>query len=267
MSEKIITLGPKFSYSYNTSVKYHKEEKIILTNTITEVFKKIKGKTHGIVPIENMLNGSVRETFLELQKENICIFKAFDYKIYHIIAAQNKNFTTIMSHPQALIQCSKYIDKLRKKKIKIIETTSSSQAMKNAQKDDRIAAIGSIEAAKYYKLKIQKKNISNKSDNITRFIEIGKDKLSTKGNKTSLIISPKTDRSGLLFEILAVFKIKELNLTKIESIVTGKKMNSYMFYMDIEASLQEKKMKDTIEFLKTFVEVSILGSYDIECSL
>jgi prephenate dehydratase len=264
MNKKIITLGPKFSYSYNITTKYYQEDDIILANSISEIFDRITENTHGMVPIENILNGSVRETFLALQKGGLKIFKGVDYKIDHVLASQNENFSTIMSYTQPLIQCSKYISQLRQEEIEIAETKSSSEAMKKAQEDNNIAAIGSREAAEYYNLKIQKENISNKENNITRFIEIGKGEAQQGGEKTSLIISPETDRSGLLFEILAVFKIKELNLTKIESIATGKGMNNYIFYIDIDSSLENSRMQEAIKFLQTFVKINTLGSYNIE---
>jgi prephenate dehydratase len=261
--QKIITLGPKFSYSYNLSAKYFSDKNIITANTISEIFQKTSGRVHGIVPIENMLNGSIRETFLNLKNTNIKIFRAFDFKIEHILAGQNKNFTTVASHAQPLIQCGKFVDTLRKKGVEIMEVSSSSKAMQMSQKDRQIAAIGSVSAAEYYTVPIIKKNISNQDGNYTRFIEIGKGKINKKGSKTSLIISPNVDRSGLLFEILAVFKIKELNLTKIESISTGKGINNYMFYIDIDSSLESSRMQEAIQFLQTFVEINILGSYDI----
>jgi chorismate mutase/prephenate dehydratase len=263
MSKKVITLGPKFSHSYNISARYFSEDEIILAETIPEIFKKVANQIYGIVPMENMLNGSVRETFMSLQKKNIKIFRGFDYKIEHILAGQTNEFKIVASHPQSLLQCSEYIQRLRKKGIKIIEVSSSSKAMEIAQEDKRVAAIGSYEATRYYGLKILKKNISNQKNNITRFIEIGRGKINTQGAMTSLIISPDTDRSGLLFEILAVFKIKELNLTKIESLATGKNMNNYMFYIDIDSSLEHSRLQEAIKFLKTFVKVDILGSYDI----
>jgi prephenate dehydratase len=263
MRDKIITLGPKFSYSYNVAFSNYRDKNIVSVDTIEQVFKKLSDDIRGIVPIENMLNGSVRETFIALQKNDINIFRCFDYSIEHVLASQSDKFTKIMSHAQALVQCGEIVDELRKKGIDIIESPSTSRAMELASKDESIAAIGSRDAAEYYKLNIEKENISNKNNNITRFIEIGKEQMKTMGDKTSIIITPTIDRSGLLFEILSVFKIKNLNLTKIESIPTGEKMNDYIFYMDIDGCIEDENMKDAFDFLNTFVDVTILGSYNI----
>ena len=264
MTKKIITLGPRFSYSYNVAFANYANLEIIPVDTIGDVFSELSTDTRGVVPIENMLNGSVRETFLALQENDVCIFKGFDYGISHVIAAQGDNFKTVMSHAQALVQCNEFVNKLRKKGIKVIESPSTSRAMELAAENSSIAAIGSRDAAEFYKLKIIQKNITNKENNITRFIEVGTGTCSQKGSKTSVILKPQTDRSGLLFEILSVFKIKDLNLSKIESIPTGKKMNDYIFYIDIEESMENENMQDAFEFLQTFVDVHNLGSYNIK---
>jgi len=262
---KIYTLGPKFSYSYNLAAKIFPIKKIICLDNIDSIFRKISQEknSRGIVPIENMLNGSVRESLLALKEYSICIEKSYDMRIEHVIAAQKRVYEKIISHPQPLAQCSQY---LQKNKWKIIEASSTSEAMLIASQDEKAAAIGSQEAANYYGLSIIKRNISNKSQNVTRFIEVRNSlkKCSIAGIKTSMIIEPRQDRAGLLFEILSVFEIKKINLTKIESIPTGNRMNDYIFYLDIDGALEEKRVRDAIEFLKTFVKVDVFGSYNIE---
>ena len=265
MKENIIVLGPQNSYSYNLAVEYFKEKNIICADSIEDVFRLVsKNKNYkGIVPIENMLNGSVRETFLNLRKYPLLILRAFDYKIENILASNNKNYSKIISHSQPLAQCSDFLRK--QKKIEILETSSTSKAMELAATDKNFAAIGNKKAADHFGVRIIDKNISNKNLNITRFIEISRNKPKNfkVGHKTSIMIKPLEDRAGILFEILAVFQIKNINLTKIESIPTGLKMNDYVFYIDIDGSLEEKRVVDALDFLRTFVEVDVFGSYNI----
>lgn len=263
--EKIIVLGPKYSYSYNLASEHYGEDVISCVDNIGEVFKAVTENKDckGIVPIENMLNGSVRETFLNLRKYPLIILRAFDYKIENILASNGKSYTKIASHAQPLAQCSDFIR--AQKDIEVIETSSTSRAMEIASEDKSYAAIGNKKAALHYKVEIINEEISNKDLNITRFVEISQTKpLDFKaGEKTSMMIKPLEDRAGILFEILSVFRIKNINLTKIESIPTGVKMNDYVFYLDIDGSLEEKRIIDAIEFLRTFVEVNVFGSYDI----
>lgn len=263
---KILTLGPEFSYSYNLSKETYPDDEIICLNSIEEVFERVSKDENliGIIPVENMINGTVRETFISLRNYKVKITKAYDYGISHCLASQSNNFTKILSHPQALAQSSNFLKQFRDKNIKIEESSSTSKAFELAAENESIAAIGSKLGAKKYKLKIFNENIGNNSNNVTRFIEIRKNKIENIGQKTSMIIEPKEDRAGLLFEILAIFKIKDINLTKIESLPTGEKFGEYIFYIDVEASLTDKELLDAIKFLETFVNVYLFGSYDVD---
>lgn len=264
--EKVFVLGPQYSYSYNIASEYYTEEAIVCVSSIGEVFKHVSlhENDKGIVPIENMLNGSVRESFLNLKKYSVSILRAFDYTIENILASNSADFTKIASHSQPLAQCSDFVGTL--KDIELLETSSTSKAMELASKDPTVGAIGNEKSAKHYGVTVIKTDISNKDTNITRFIEITKNKPVDfdSGEKTSMMIRPLEDRAGILFEILSVFRIKNINLTKIESIPTGIKMNDYVFYIDIEGSLQEKRVTDALDFLTTFVEIDVFGSYSID---
>jgi len=267
--KKLYTLGPKFSYSYNLSNQvYDKDEncEVICKTSIAEVFEYVnKNKDSiGIVPIENMINGSVRETFVCLKKYKLKISKSYDFGIHHVLASKSKDFKQIMSHPQAIAQSSDFLKKYRDNGIEILEVSSTSKAFELASQDENIGAIGSYVGAVNYNLDILAENIENNSNNVTRFIEIrNEDFNNVNGVKTSMIIEPKVDRAGLLFEILSIFKIKDINLTKIESLPTGEKIGEYIFYLDVEANLSDKRLTDAITFLETFVEIYLFGSYHV----
>lgn len=262
---KIYTLGPQFSYSYNLSIKVFPREEIVCVDHIENVFEHITQEKNakGIVPIENMIGGTVRESLLALKKYSVCIDASYDLHIDHVIASHTKKYQTVVSHAQSIAQCSEF---LYAKKLHTQEVSSTSEAMHCAAEDHMIAAIGSAEAAQHYGVPVVKKKISNRANNITRFIAVrsAAQRCSINGAKTSMIIVPTEDRAGLLFEILSVFEIKSINLTKIESIPTGNKMNDYIFYIDIDGALCEKRIVDAIAFLRTFVTVDVFGSYAVE---
>lgn len=264
--KKVFVLGPQYSYSYNLAREYYDESSLVCVPSIGEIFKEVSDNENvkGIVPIENMINGSVRESFLNLKKYSVSILRAFDYTIENILASNSEQYSKLASHSQPLAQCSDFVQQL--KNIEIIETSSTSKAMELASRDNSVAVIGNEKAAKHYGVSILKKDISNKGTNATRFIEIAKNKQENfdEGEKTSMMIRPLEDRAGILFEILSIFRIKNINLTKIESIPTGVRMNDYVFYIDIDGNLKEKRITDALDFLRTFVEVDVFGSYTIE---
>ena len=262
---KIYALGPQFSYSYNLAVHVFGAENVFCVGHIYDIFVHVMAENdaRGIVPIENMLTGSVRESLLSLKKYNICIERSFDLQIEHVLAAQGDDYTKIVSHGQPLAQCSEFV---RQSHCDVVEVSSTSAAMQMAASDPSVAAIGNEEAAQHNGVPIIKRGISDRTHNVTRFVEIRNNAqtCTITGTKTSMIITPTEDRAGLLFEILSVFEIKGINLTKIESMPTGNKMNDYIFYIDIDGALAEQRVQDAIMFLRTFVSVDVFGSYNIE---
>lgn len=263
---KIATLGPDYSYSHLVSMKIFPNEKIVLYNQIEDVFKAVADgiAEKGVIPIENMLQGSVRESILSLLKYKVKVHLTCTISIQHCLAGKNKKYTKIISHPQALAQCSKFLAGKN-----IVESSSTSKAMETAALDESFAAIGSREAAAYYDLQIIQNQIEDNHDNATQFFVIAaqENKISaeTKSSlRSSLLLKPKEDRPGLLFLLLAPFATQNINLVKIESLPSGRKMGEYIFYIEIDKNLGEERVKSALEFLQKSVEVYSLGSYEVK---
>ncbi|MBS3091096.1 ACT domain-containing protein [Candidatus Pacearchaeota archaeon] len=263
---KIAVLGPEYSYCHILGLKKFANETIVLCKTIPEVYEKVSKDEveFGLAPIENMLHGTVRESLVSLQKYKVKINKTFDLPIHLCLASKTDNFNIIISKQEALSQCLKLISRLKKQ---TQECSSTSEAMKIASSDSNYAALGSEEAAKSLNLKIIGKDVEDNSDNITRFVLISKkesDLDESKYMRTSLMILPERDKPGLLYEILSIFKIRYINLTKIESIPTRKKLGEYEFFMEIEGSLQEERIISALNLLKTIHDIYLFGSYELE---
>ncbi|MDV7398652.1 prephenate dehydratase domain-containing protein, partial [Arthrospira platensis SPKY1] len=100
-----------------------------------------------------------------------------------------------------------------------VDNHSTSGAVEKARDNDGVAAIASALAAELYDLPILERGIQDASENVTRFLTIGKNVSRPLGNgrdKTSLVISIN-DRPGALQDALLPFSDLGLNLTKIES--------------------------------------------------
>ncbi len=146
--------------------------------------------------------------------------------------------------------------------ISILESTSTARAAELASKDRESAAIASELAAKNYDLYFIERSIEDSRHNVTRFLVISKEFPSITGNdKTSIMFSLK-DRPGALYEILLPFKKNKINLTKIESRPSKRKAWEYIFFVDMEGHIENKKVKKAIESVKEgCLYLKILGSY------
>jgi prephenate dehydratase len=179
--------------------------------------------------------------------------------VHHHLAAYVplENLTKIYVHPQTHEQCS---DQLEQWGISVIHTSSNAASAVELQKDRAAGAIVSSFAVSLYHLPVIFEHVENNSENITRFVRISADpKTPEHAEKCSIIIDPSVDRTGLLHDLLAVFAVKKINLTKIESRPSKRGMGNYVFFLDYATS---PGYRDAIVYLKTMTNVKEIGCYN-----
>jgi prephenate dehydratase len=258
---RVAALGPEYTFSHILSMKVFPAEQITLKESIGDVFKDIIDRRvdKGIIPIENLVGGPIRKSIDGLSAYPVKVNQAYIMPIHHCLAAQYENYKLIMSIPEALEQCSHF---LADKGIESCKSTA--HAMKVAAYDPNRAAIGAREAAEYYDLRILQENIEDNHDNVTKFFVISlEETIAGENARTSLILKPKEDRPGLLFQLSAPFALKNINFSKIESIPTQRRLGESFFYLEMEGNVQEERVKSVLDFLKDIVDVYSSGSYNV----
>lgn len=262
MKSKVAVLGPKGTFTEIAARKIFPDGEFIYCDTVDEVFDKVsQGVEFGVVAMENSLEGSVNVTMECLLDYDVKIWKDIVMDITLCLASppgiKREDIKVIASHPHALAQCRKFLhENLPKAKLQRSESTSA--AMKGVKDIEGAAAIGSKETAESYGLEVLEDNIED-APSQTRFIVISKN--SGKGDKTSIIVTLK-DEPGALYKFLKEFADAKINLTKIESRPSRRKLGEYLFFIDFEGSLEDERVKgvmDSIQDKTTFLRV--LGSY------
>lgn len=258
-------LGPEGSFSEKAAKQWNNKAELRYYDDILDTVDALRNEVdYAIVPIENSLEGSVALTLDLLMEQQLKIAGEVIVQIEHCLLSKGRleDIKTLMSIPQALSQCKKYIKK-NFKNIEVRSTLSTSQAAKLASESKDIAAIASRESAEIYGLEILDENIQDVNENFTRFIVIGKATPSPTGrDKTSIIVYLEKNRPGALYEILGEFANKGIDLTKIESRPTKKVLGDYLFYIDMKGHIEDRIIKDTLDRVKGKVGMlKILGSY------
>ncbi|MCP4761791.1 MAG: prephenate dehydratase, partial [archaeon] len=219
----------------------------------------------GIVPIENSLEGSVRESLDLLIEKNLKIYGETEIRIVHnLIAAKGTKISDIkmvLSHPQALSQCNTWLLK-NIPNVELMETSSTARAVEKVKGNKNYAAIGTKLAAKLNNLEIISAGIEENTQNFTRFLVISKkENMPTKNDKISMVFVVK-HIPGALHQVIKIFAEANINLLKIESRPRKSQMWEYFFLMDFEGSILDQKIQDTLEKMKEFtIWHKILGSY------
>jgi len=239
----------------------------IACKSFSDVFKSVEAGNadYGVVPIENSIEGSVNQVYDLFLEYDLKVCGEIILKIEHcLLANRNADLNSIKvvySHPQALAQCSNFLERLGCEIIPTYDTAGGAKIVKERGTND-VAAIASERAAEIYGMKILARDISNTPDNYTRFLVISTEDSPPTGNdKTSIIFSLK-HVPGSLYKALEEFALREINLTKIESRPTKRRPWEYNFYLDFEGHRNDPKCMEALKGLeKKATFIKILGSY------
>ena len=173
---------------------------------------------YGILPIENSSYGSVTMVYDLMKKYDFHIAKSLKMLISHSLLAKPDTrmdmIKEIVSHEQAIGQCSEFLRGHKDIKITVCENTAiAAQMVANSDRTD-IAAISSKNCADLYGLTVLNDSIQNSEINYTRFICISKElEIYPGADKISLMLT-LPHRPGSLYTTIAKFAALGLNLTK-----------------------------------------------------
>jgi chorismate mutase / prephenate dehydratase len=197
-------------YEGKLSLEYHAN--------IAKVFDSIRENTAGIIPIENSNGGIVWPHLDKLIKNNIRIVQELNLPIEMCVGSISSNvqeITSVVSHPKALEQCSKFIDNLEEdeagrglKRVPMNSTVAACNGVITLN-DPSALVLASREAIQASNLHLYETDIANSSSdsNITQFYltqalhSTEKYVPNAEDEKFALDIIPKNKR-GVLADIL-----------------------------------------------------------------
>ncbi|MDG1701617.1 MAG: prephenate dehydratase [Opitutae bacterium] len=265
---QVAFLGPEATYTHQAVLKnFGVSLKATPMKTISDVFSAVEAGDcdYGVVPIENSTEGAVFHSMDELVESDLKICAQVYLPIEHCLISQSplSEIKEVHSKDQALGQCREWLRR-NLPNAELVESHSTASAVEIAAKRPEVAAIASSIAAELNDVAIVQNGIQDNSENVTRFLVIGKTDVRSLGDgkdKTSLVISLK-DQSGALEKALMPFAKRSINLSKIESRPSRKKAWDYFFFVDLIGHIEEASVQAAIEELKECSSfVKWLGSY------
>ncbi|MEX2600972.1 MAG: prephenate dehydratase [Balneolaceae bacterium] len=223
---------------------------------------------YAILPIENTTAGSINDTYDLLANRSLHIVGEEVLHIVHCLMAPGEvkmeNIRRILSHPQAIAQCSKFLGSLSRCKIESYYDTAMAAKKVMDEADLSQAAIASAYAAELYGLYVVKRDIANQPENYTRFVVVSREPVSVDAQiecKTSLVIATPHEH-GALLKCLNVLDEHGINMTKLESRPRPRKPWQYQFFIDIEGNVNDPSVETGLKELESkAVYMKVLGSY------
>ena len=273
---RIAYLGPSASFSEMAHdlfcQKYNIKAYPEPMNTIKQVIEFVQNTpdTLGVLPVENSIEGTVRETLDNLiacTNPNIKILSALVMPIRHCLLSRTTEFysiTGVISHPQALGQCQEFIHNELPRNINIIEAPSTAEAAKSlANYNLTYSAIGSSKTAEVYNLNILKENINDDKSNQTKFVLIGEYETKPSENDKTTLMFTAANKPGALMEILNIFYKNNINLSYISSRPSKHEFGDYIFIVSFDGHFKDRIIADTVEQVKEKATyMKLMGSYE-----
>jgi chorismate mutase/prephenate dehydratase len=266
---KVAFLGPEGTFTQAAVFKqFGNSVRALPLAAIDEVFHEVECGTadFGVVPIENSSEGTVNHTLDMFLTSPLKICGEVELRIHHFLMGRMTALGSVLrvcAHPQALGQCRGWLDE-HLSEAERVPVASNAEGARRARDERGTAAIAGRSAAEIYGLTLLANDIEDRPDNTTRFLVVGRKLFSASGiDKTSLLVSAgDTDGSGALFRLLEPLALHRVNMTRIESRPSRKRLWDYVFFIDIEGHISDPAVAEALAALEQRASLfKVLGSY------
>lgn len=268
MSKQVAFQGIAGAYSEQAIRQFFGPEvESVPHKTLDAIFLAVENgdADYGMLPVENAIAGSVTQAYELLMEHDLRIHAEVILRVQHALMAppgtELKALKHVRSHPQALAQCQRYLDRHGLKAEPAFDTAGSARDLA-ANPEPGVGVIASALAADLYDLEIIDQDIEDFTFNYTRFFVLALESPPrAPRNKTSLIFTTP-HQPGALYECMGEFAKRRINLTKIESRPRLNRPWQYIFYLDFEGHCQDPACEAAIMgLLRRSSFVKLLGSY------
>ena len=255
MSKKVSFQGVEGAYSHLAVQEFFPNAEAVPCKTFELAIKAAESGDvdYAMIPIENSAAGRVADIHRLLPKSDLHInfehFQKVEHKLLIHPETHQGQIKKIISHEQALAQCSEKIQQLDYD-ILIGADTAGSAKYISEQKISDTAAIASSLAAKIYELKTVDESFANSSNNITRFYVMSKNENKDfDPDKTyiSSFLFSVNNTPGSLFKVMGGFATNNVNMIKLESYNYGADFVITQFYCEIEGHPGQENTKFALD--------------------
>lgn len=238
-----------------------------------DAFAQVENSTADLamIPIENSQAGRVADIHFLLPESHLTIVGEHFVRVKHCLIGQKEatlsDITSVMSHPQALGQCRKYLRANAITPIAHSDTADAARALAETGRKDQ-AAIASRLAAEIYGLNVIAEGIEDAGHNTTRFVILSRDPAEpdpAQGPIMTTLMFEVKNVPAALFKALGGFATNGVNMTKLESYQNDGSFNATTFFADIDGHPDDMGVRRALEELRFHTKwVRLFGSYTVQ---
>ena len=223
----------------------------------------------GLVPLENSVEGDVPGTLDELVFGSTSVFIRSEvvvpvtFVLAALPGATEAGLTTVTSHPHAVAQCREVVAELGLD-VELASSTSQACADVVARADPGVAALSSLAAAQAHGLQVLRDARSRTCPGArTRLGLVGRTLAPPTGQDvTFAVLTPDTNRTGILVEALRCFADRGVGLSRVSSRPLKAQLGTYCFLVAAQGHLADDVVADALAAVAALgVAVKVVGSY------
>ena len=272
MGRKVGYSGVEGAFAYIAAKKMFPDAELISFSNFEEAYKACeRGEVDtAVLPIENSYAGEVTTVMELMFSGDLYVNQVMDLEIrQNLLAAKGatvESIRTVVSHPQALDQCDKYIKEHNYLTQPYVNTAKAAQYVK-ALEDDSVAAIASDETARLYDLEILEENINSTANNTTRFAALSRAQNTAKvqgshENESFILVFTVRNEAGALAQTLNILGAHGFNMRSLRSRPMKNLIWQYFFYIEAEGNINTPNGRDMMQELSAIcAKLKLVGSY------
>lgn len=226
----------------------------------------------AVLPIENSYAGEVGQVTDLMFEGSLHVNGVYDLLIsQNLLAlpgARIEDVKTVVSHPQALAQCAKYIAEHGFAQLQSANTAIAAQQVAQT-KDPSLAAIASAETARLYGLCVLDHDINESAGNTTRFAVFSRSALNDDAhNQNFLLLFTVNHVAGALSDALHVISKYGFNMKALRSRPVKTAAWQYYFYVEAEGDDRSESGIKMLEELRQHCNrLKVVGRFAGETTL
>lgn len=221
---------------------------------------------YGLAPVENSQAGSINDVYDLLRQYDLYVAGEVLHPVNHALLALPgqtlADIRRVISHPQALAQCDRFLRELGVEVVATYDTAGSAKLIREEGLTG-VAAVAGVGAAERYGLTVLAESIQTIKDNFTRFVQLQRDPAPREeGPQKTMLFLAVAHQPGSLYKALGALARRNVNLLKLESRPSRNHPWEYVFYLDFEGHRDDEPVREALAELAQYANFcKVLGSF------
>ncbi len=266
---RVVYQGVEGAYSHEAAMAYFGDDADCYhVKTWEDAMEEVErgNADYAVIPIENSSAGAVSANYDLLTCHHNVIVAEICIPVNHMLlglpGTDISQIRSVYSHPQALMQCSQYLNARPQWRQISVENTAVAAKKIIEDQDRSQAAVASQAAGKLYGLEALAEGVNHNKENTTRFIILAKDRIYQKDAQKLTVCFELPHKSGTLYNMLGNLIYNGVNMRMIESRPILGRNWEYRFFVDIEGNLSEPSIRNALKGVsEEAANMRILGNY------